>query len=98
KRQKSANPMPAPVPQMLQLLGIEWSHPSDSNRRPFDYESNALPTELGWRSGRRRVSRFGKELRAGLGPKLRIYVPFAMSVKFAATGSGPGVAGVPRCH
>src|SRR5262245_44504067 len=25
-----------------------WSHPSDLNRRPFDYESNALPTELGW--------------------------------------------------
>ena len=27
---------------------IYWSHPSDLNRRPFDYESNALPTELGW--------------------------------------------------
>ena len=26
-----------------------WSHPSDSNRRPADYESAALPTELGWR-------------------------------------------------
>jgi integrase len=25
-----------------------WSHPSDSNRRPADYESAALPTELGW--------------------------------------------------
>ena len=24
-----------------------WSRPSESNRRPFDYESNALPTELG---------------------------------------------------
>src|SRR5208282_5602193 len=27
---------------------IFWSHPSDSNRRPADYESAALPTELGW--------------------------------------------------
>src|SRR5436190_24346077 len=26
---------------------IYWSRPSDLNRRPFDYESNALPTELG---------------------------------------------------
>ena len=25
-----------------------WSHPADSNRRPTDYESVALPTELGW--------------------------------------------------
>ena len=25
-----------------------WSHPPDSNRRPTDYESVALPTELGW--------------------------------------------------
>src|SRR5215831_4718004 len=24
------------------------SHPSESNRRPTDYESVALPTELGW--------------------------------------------------
>lgn len=29
-------------------MPILWSHPSDLNRRPFDYESNALPTELGW--------------------------------------------------
>src|SRR6516164_4896254 len=28
--------------------GIFWSHPSDSNRRPADYESAALPAELGW--------------------------------------------------
>ena len=27
-----------------------WSHPPDSNRRPADYESAALPTELGWLS------------------------------------------------
>ncbi len=26
----------------------DWSHPPDSNRRPTDYESVALPTELGW--------------------------------------------------
>jgi hypothetical protein len=25
-----------------------WSHPPGSNRRPADYESAALPTELGW--------------------------------------------------
>src|SRR5271155_6071136 len=29
---------------------FNWSHPSDSNRRPADYESAALPTELGWLS------------------------------------------------
>ena len=27
---------------------IVWSHPPGSNRRPADYESAALPTELGW--------------------------------------------------
>ena len=26
----------------------DWSHPPGSNRRPADYESAALPTELGW--------------------------------------------------
>jgi hypothetical protein len=26
----------------------EWSHPPELNRRPSDYESDALPTELGW--------------------------------------------------
>src|SRR5258706_12939349 len=25
-----------------------WTHPPGSNRRPADYESAALPTELGW--------------------------------------------------
>jgi hypothetical protein len=25
-----------------------WSHPPGSNWRPADYESAALPTELGW--------------------------------------------------
>ena len=26
----------------------EWSHESDSNRRPAVYETAALPTELSW--------------------------------------------------
>ena len=34
----------------LSTYGGFWSHPSDSNRRPADYESAALPAELGWRS------------------------------------------------
>jgi hypothetical protein len=25
-----------------------WSHPSESNRQPSDYKSDALPVELGW--------------------------------------------------
>src|SRR4029453_10128346 len=29
----------------------DWSHPPESNRRPTDYESVALPSELGWRGG-----------------------------------------------
>jgi hypothetical protein len=29
-------------------LQRDWSHPPGSNRRPADYESAALPTELGW--------------------------------------------------
>jgi hypothetical protein len=34
--------------RILKLNGKDlWSRPSESNRRPFDYESNALPTELG---------------------------------------------------
>ena len=31
-------------------LLIFWSHPPGSNWRPADYESAALPTELGWLS------------------------------------------------
>ena len=27
---------------------FDWSRPSDLNRRPTDYESVALPAELGW--------------------------------------------------
>lgn len=29
-------------------LLISWSHPPGLNRRPADYESAALPAELGW--------------------------------------------------
>ena len=32
----------------LETEGLSWSHPPGSNRRPADYESAALPTELGW--------------------------------------------------
>ena len=33
----------------MELNHLEsWSHPPESNRRPSDYESDALPTELGW--------------------------------------------------
>ena len=32
----------------LRILVKKWSHPPESNRRPTDYESVALPTELGW--------------------------------------------------
>ncbi len=38
-------------PQRLQLIGKLfriWSHPPGLNRRPADYESAALPAELGW--------------------------------------------------
>jgi len=31
-----------------QVVEKTWSHPPESNRRPTDYESVALPTELGW--------------------------------------------------
>src|SRR5262245_50904059 len=30
------------------LLILDWSHPPGLNWRPADYESAALPTELGW--------------------------------------------------
>jgi hypothetical protein len=30
-----------------------WSHPPGLNRRPTDYESVALPAELGWLSGQK---------------------------------------------
>lgn len=39
---------PVPIFNNLCKLLIFWSHPPGSNRRPADYESVALPTELGW--------------------------------------------------
>src|SRR6266849_2134206 len=33
------------------FTGESWSHPPGLNRRPTDYESVALPAELGWPSG-----------------------------------------------
>jgi hypothetical protein len=38
-----------------------WSHPPGLNRRPTDYESVALPAELGWPSGQtlKRSTPFG---------------------------------------
>jgi hypothetical protein len=47
---KIADPgeLPEP-PARCWMKGIlNWSHPPGSNRRPADYESAALPTELGW--------------------------------------------------
>jgi hypothetical protein len=35
-------------PRNLLIMNEVWSHPPGSNRRPADYESAALPTELGW--------------------------------------------------
>ena len=32
----------------LAMIDLKRSHPPGSNRRPADYESAALPTELGW--------------------------------------------------
>ena len=63
---------------------IYWSHPSDLNRRPFDYESNALPTELGWPElspGKRR-NRVSPNRRR---PNLRIYGHARRTVKQIAT-------------
>jgi hypothetical protein len=34
--------------RILRTVMKDWSHPPESNRRPTDYESVALPTELGW--------------------------------------------------
>jgi nitrite reductase (NADH) small subunit len=38
----------ARVARARKVLILNWSHPPGSNRRPADYESAALPTELGW--------------------------------------------------
>src|ERR1035438_8841566 len=39
-----------PASSELEVLCFKriWSHPPGLNRRPADYESAALPTELGW--------------------------------------------------
>ncbi len=34
--------------KMMFMWLKEWSQLSDSNRRPADYKSTALPTELSW--------------------------------------------------
>src|ERR1017187_2976349 len=60
-----------------------WSHPPGLNRRPTDYESVALPAELGWPSGLRlkRSARLGTLLcddnTMVIGPRLA--VPIARS-------------------
>src|SRR5579884_1186084 len=35
-------------PKEQNRSGSRWSHPPGLNRRPADYESAALPAELGW--------------------------------------------------
>ena len=37
-------------PYLLSLTHSSKSHLSDSNRRPLDYESSALPAELRWQN------------------------------------------------
>src|SRR5262249_10368169 len=44
--QKRTNQSSQPTNRQFNELG--WSHPPGSNRRPADYESAALPAELGW--------------------------------------------------
>jgi hypothetical protein len=45
------NWVPKPVMScVVPTYGFNWSHPPGSNWRPADYESAALPTELGWRA------------------------------------------------
>ena len=36
-------------PEDINVKKEKWSQLSDSNRRPTDYKSIALPTELSWR-------------------------------------------------
>src|SRR5437867_6961972 len=43
-------PVPCRSPRTIDNTAKLKSHPPESNRRPTDYESVALPTELGWRS------------------------------------------------
>ena len=53
-RRSPWNDAPEYRPQFLLFLLSYlfcWSHPPGLNRRPTDYESVALPAELGWPSG-----------------------------------------------
>src|SRR6185369_10067571 len=47
-RKSSFRKHPRKRPQSTTCKRVIWSHPPGSNRRPADYESAALPTELGW--------------------------------------------------
>src|SRR6185436_11001937 len=59
---KSLSEPPATLAgKTLAVEGGSESHPPESNRRPTDYESVALPTELGWRRlPSRLLGRFGQ--------------------------------------
>ena len=74
-----------------------WSHPSDSNRRPADYESAALPTELGWLSIAgllRRTSRLAKRalLRKTLGGTCRWFSSSACAAFAGCLKPGAGAS------
>src|ERR1019366_10809266 len=80
-----------------QLRGkLVWSHPPGSNRRPTDYESVALPAELGVPSGLRlkRSARFGTLLcddnTMVIGPRLA--VPIALAMLGSCRNPGPAAA------
>ena len=45
---QDASPGDAEPPLSIDREWIVWSHPPGLNRRPADYESAALPAELGW--------------------------------------------------
>src|SRR5690606_8971180 len=44
---------PTQAPRFFAAGVRAWSHPSESNRQPSDYKSDALPIELGWQPSRR---------------------------------------------
>ena len=79
----------------LSFAGFCWSHPSESNRRPADYESAALPTELGWRGdalagineGQGKVNRVASALSCGARQRLA-RCPGGCMLAMAATGVG----------
>ncbi len=54
-RQRIYSPSPLTTRAPTHVIGAStpghsriWSHPSESNRQPSDYKSDALPVELGW--------------------------------------------------